>query len=678
MMKYLMLPLVALLNRMKYPLKFAIVGVSTGLVMIILVVLSGMNEYTIWKTAQAEQQGLAAFEPSLDLLIQLQQHRGMSAGALGGNAGMRAGLEKKTPEVESAVQALEKSFAQAPAAWKLPAQAKRVRDLWQPLHSGGLSMSGPQNFAAHTELIDLMIELIGYVDNESGLILDPDTHTYHAIVAISFYMPALSERMGKLRGMANGILASKQINDSQREALAALAGETGMAWNQMRQALTYSAAEKAEARQKLDAFVPKMDAHVQDARRLVREELLSGRFGIEPAAWFAKITEGISLLVDETRNYHLPNLREQLNDRATHAYRLMLLVIGISGLGAVLIMLALVALYRSLRTGLDAIVSGTAALHQGDFTHRITLATQDEMLVVANSFNTMAGKIEGVLQVVLHNAELLRDASSALNGAAGSVSKDAREQSDSTQAMAAATEQMSVSLGEITHHAADTERASSQSHNQASEGRQLVNGIIQEMQKIEAGVDSSASAIRRLGERSDEIAHMIAVIREIADQTNLLALNAAIEAARAGEQGRGFAVVADEVRKLAERTALASAEIVKTVDAIRHDTVDAAENMERGVQQVHQGMELSRNSGVCMDAVCSSVSQVLGSVAEINSALREHGSTNDSVAQNVELIARMSEHVCSEISQTSDTATKLNNLADDLMNSVAGFKVRQG
>jgi methyl-accepting chemotaxis protein len=243
--------------------------------------------------------------------------------------------------------------------------------------------------------------------------------------------------------------------------------------------------------------------------------------------------------------------------------------------------------------------------------------------------------------------------------------------------MAAATEQMAVSLGEINHHAAETERASSQSHAQAREGSEMVGQVLTEMEQIASIVDSSAVSVRKLGERSNEIANMISVIREIADQTNLLALNAAIEAARAGEQGRGFAVVADEVRKLAERTSLASAEIVKTVEAIRHDTAEAAQNMERGVEQVNHGMGLSRESGERMEAVCAGMSHILTSVADINTALREHSGTNESVAQNVERIAHMSEHVCSEINRTSNTASSLSHLADELMASIAGFKVGQ-
>jgi methyl-accepting chemotaxis protein len=243
--------------------------------------------------------------------------------------------------------------------------------------------------------------------------------------------------------------------------------------------------------------------------------------------------------------------------------------------------------------------------------------------------------------------------------------------------MAAAVEQMSVSLGEITHHAGDTESASSASRQQASESNARVAQVVTEMHAIARVVDASAVSVRKLGERSEEIAHMISVIRDIADQTNLLALNAAIEAARAGEQGRGFAVVADEVRKLAERTAVASNEIVRTVDAIRQDTAEAANGMEQGVARVHQGRQLSEDSGQGMLAVCNSVDQVLASIAEINSALREHGSTNESVAQNVETIARMSEHVYNEISQAAGTASALNDLAEELIASVAGFRVSQ-
>ncbi|NSL55463.1 methyl-accepting chemotaxis protein [Uliginosibacterium aquaticum] len=675
-MKTLLAPLLRLFKHLNWNLKFAIVGSFALIVMVLLVSLSSSHEFRTWQTAKAEREGLAMFEPTLEFLLLLQQHRGMSAGALGGNAAMRAGLDKKTPEVEQAARAFASAAQATPAAWALQQPARTIMDDWQKLREGGIALPGPQNFAAHTQTINALIKLVQQLNDVSGLALDPEAHTYYAIAALTMYMPEVTERLGKLRGAANGILAAKQINDNQREALSALSGELALMWQQMRSALHFASQQDADARKHFETFSAQMDTEVAEARKLTREEVLSARFGIEPAEWWKRLTDSIGLLVKDGKGYYLPRLREQLDARASSAGRMMLLVIGGSGAGALLLLLGLATLYHSLREGLDELSAGTQAMSQGDFTQRMALDSRDELGCVATGFNTMCDRVEDVLRMVQNDAQHLQTAAAALTAGAAKVSDDAEQQSSSASAMAAAVEQMSVSLGEISHYAGDTESASSESRQRATESNQMVSQVVTEMSSIASVVEGSAASIRKLGERSEEIAHMISVIREIADQTNLLALNAAIEAARAGEQGRGFAVVADEVRKLAERTTQASNEIVRTVNAIRQDTAAAAAGMEQGVARVQQGSQLSAASGERMLAVCSSADRVLASVAEINTALREHRSTNESVAQNVEHIARMSEHVYAEVSEAARTASELNKLADELLRSVANFRVR--
>lgn len=675
-MKTLLAPVLRVFRHLNWNIKFALVGGIALVVMSILVVLSGHSELDAWKGAQDEELGLKVFEPSLGILIQLQQHRGMSAGALGGNASMRANLEKKRLEVEEAARRFEQSIDTTPKEWALKAAASAIRQQWNELRDKGLSLTGPQNFAAHTKAINDLIAFINELDNASALALDPETGTYYAIAAVTMHMPEVSERLGKLRGMVNGILAAKQIDDAQKEALASLSGELGMSWSQMRHALDFATRDNPTARQEYESFAAKMDAQISAARQLTRDEILSARFAIEPADWWQRITGTIDLLVSETRTALIPGLSEQLKARAEQARNLTFLVFGASAFGGLLILLGLSALYQNLDEGLTAIRAGTHALSAGDLTHRIKMTSSDELGKVAEDFNTMCEHVETVLKTVIGHASRVQAASSSLQATAAAVSNDAEQQSGAASAMAAAVEQMAVSLGEITHHAAATEQASAKSRSEASAGQAIVSQVVTEMASIATVVESNASLIRKLGERSAEIAHMIAVIHEIADQTNLLALNAAIEAARAGEQGRGFAVVADEVRKLAERTSLASREIVQTVDAISSGTEDAAQGMDQGVSKVQRGMQLSLSSGDHMQAVCGSADLVSASISEIGNALREHGSTNENVAQNVETIARMSEHVCREIGKTASTASELNALAEDLLHSVAAFQVR--
>jgi len=676
-MKMLLAPITRLLDHISWNLKFAIVGSITLLIMGVLVVLSGTGELTDWRIARDEQLGLKAFDPTLKFLLQLQQHRGMSAGALGGNQEMKASLEKKTPEVQEASLAFAQAIQETPPGWALNDDAKSILAEWKTLHDTGLTLAPGENFATHTKTINDLMTLIRKLNDTSGLALDPSSSTYYTIMALTMQMPQVTERLGKLRGTGNGILASRQISDTQKMAVAGLCGELDLTWQEMRASLDFATQNTPGTRGKFKEFAGKMDEQVGAARKLALDEIASGKFGIEPTAWWKTVTDTINLLVTETNQTYLPDLKAQLDARADHAHTLMITIFLGSTIGCLTILIGLLALYASLRKGLDALCAGTTALSQGDFTHRITLDATDDLGVVAKDFNIMCEKIENMLRIVVGNVHKLNLASGNLQTAAQTVSHDAMEQSKTATAMASAIEEIARSLLAITQHSDDTEKASSESRHHAEEGGEMVVKVISGMDEMTSVIDAAAVSIRQLEERSSEIAQMISSIKEIADQTNLLALNAAIEAARAGEQGRGFAVVADEVRKLAERTALASAQIVQTVDAIRKDTGAAVVAMENGVRHIHAGQELTQQSGERMKNVCESANQVLSHIAAINDALHEHGIANASVARDVESIAQMSEHVSREIGKTAHTASDLNGYAQDLMQSIAGFRTRE-
>ena len=179
-----------------------------------------------------------------------------------------------------------------------------------------------------------------------------------------------------------------------------------------------------------------------------------------------------------------------------------------------------------------------------------------------------------------------------------------------------------------------------------------------------------------LDEQSHKIAAIVNVIKEIADQTNLLALNAAIEAARAGEQGRGFAVVADEVRKLAERTKLSTEDIAAMIEAIRSGTSQAADSMTQGTVMVNEGMELVSHTGNSMATIHGSTDKVLAALDDISTSLREQSHANSEIAKSVENIARMSESNYASVCDVVSSADQLQSLSETLRNSATRFKIR--
>jgi methyl-accepting chemotaxis protein len=283
--------------------------------------------------------------------------------------------------------------------------------------------------------------------------------------------------------------------------------------------------------------------------------------------------------------------------------------------------------------------------------------------------------MQGLLRVVQQTAEQLGQAATDVSSSAAQVSEGSIEQSSAASSMAAAIEEMTVGIDQIAEHAQTAHEVSTESGVLSEEGGRIVDGTVAEMQKIADTVNQSATIIEELGRHSASISAIVNVIKEIADQTNLLALNAAIEAARAGEQGRGFAVVADEVRKLAERTTSSTQEISSMIGVIQKGTAGAVASMQAGVARVAEGVDLSRRAGASISRIKDGASRVRGDVSDISNSLREQSAASNEIARSVERIAQMSESNSAAVQGTARTARELERLATELQSEVKRFRV---
>ena len=238
----------------------------------------------------------------------------------------------------------------------------------------------------------------------------------------------------------------------------------------------------------------------------------------------------------------------------------------------------------------------------------------------------------------------------------------AEHQADSTSAMAAAIEELTVSSNHSSYSARETVRETHVAVELSGQGADRVHLASQAIQKISDTVTDASSRIRSLEERAKQISSIANVIKDIAGQTNLLALNAAIEAARAGEQGRGFAVVADEVRKLAERPASATTEIEQMITGIQGETMGAVEAMDAALPEVQEGVQLASSASDSLRAIQDGARRTLARVGEVADATQEQSSASTSIAQRVEQIANMVEETTTTIRGTAETAVSYTHL----------------
>jgi methyl-accepting chemotaxis protein len=317
----------------------------------------------------------------------------------------------------------------------------------------------------------------------------------------------------------------------------------------------------------------------------------------------------------------------------------------------------------------------TAVMQQvaaGDLTAAVGKRPDGSLL---HALGTMVTSLRELVKEINVGANRVVENAEQISLASREVSIAAEHQSDATSAMAAAIEELTVSSNHISESASETERDSLAAMTEAGEGSQRVEQATVAIQKIAMTVAEASKQIHELEGRTKQVSSIANVIKDIAGQTNLLALNAAIEAARAGEQGRGFAVVADEVRKLAERTSSATIEIEQMIVGIQKDTIGAVSAMNSALPEVEHGVVLAGSASDSLRAIEAGASRTLGRVREVADATREQSAASTSIAQRVETIAQMVEETSSTIRGTADTANQLELIAQGLKAQIGRFRV---
>ncbi len=352
---------------------------------------------------------------------------------------------------------------------------------------------------------------------------------------------------------------------------------------------------------------------------------------------------------------------------------------AVLGLFAILVggILALL-IVRNISHSLNRTISALTDISQGDgdLTQRLPESGKDEFSQLARAFNAFVSNIQQVIGEIASATGRLGAASQHMSGITDESTRSVQQQLSQTEQVATAMNEMTATVQEVAQHAGDAAAAASNADQEATQGRQVVEGTLQSIGQLADEVESAAGVIQQLENDSDNIGTVLDVIKGIAEQTNLLALNAAIEAARAGEQGRGFAVVADEVRTLASRTHESTVEIEAMIDQLQAGARNAVKAMSESRSRAQSSVDSAAQAGSSLQSIAEAVATINTMNTQIAGAAAEQGSVAEEINQSVVAINQAAEMSTSSINQTATASQELFALSEQLNELIARFRIQ--
>ncbi|MGL4605637.1 MAG: methyl-accepting chemotaxis protein [Iodobacter sp.] len=666
-MRALFSPAVLFVSKLRFAHKFILIALILAiptLYMLGRIVFSYSHELI---NIDHEVTGLKNTTSVRQILDQTQQHRGLTSSYLQGKTDFLPAINESEQKLKLEIANLQPLLA-ASQMNELSEKWQKIQPQLDELVSGWKQAKPGDNFAAHTRTVNAIMGFLADIAHYSGLTLDPETDSYYLQdVYFSDLMPA-AEAMAKARGLGARLATAKVATSQERIQMSTFAATLGLAPERIKIKLARTSQTDLVARGNAIAL------QFQDNEKYLLDAFSSDTITADPAAHFAKLSASIDA-VNQFSSELFSAIEVTVAQRQQRIYRERAMVLSLAALMLGLGTYLFIGAYLSIHGAVKTLRYEADLFAHGDLSHHVSLGVKDELADVGDSFNLMADSLRSTIGLIRKNAGEVSHSADQLNQNASEVVDASHHQASASGEMAAAMEQMSVSIATVSEHAAASEIQAKAASFEVGQGQKLMQQVLHDITALSGNLGDLGSKVDHMKAHSGEIGTIVQVIKEIADQTNLLALNAAIEAARAGEQGRGFAVVADEVRKLAERTTASTAQISQLVDTIRHDTDAAASGMDLARAEMERGSQRVGEANNALAHIGSSSNEELQAVAEINNAMAEQKTTSHSVAKSVERIARLAEDNSHRADQNATLSRNLQSSAAELERLVSQFKL---
>ncbi len=671
----LLAPGIKFMRALKFRNKFLILGILFLIPTIWVFKLYILENLRIIDFSEKERLGVQYISAVYPVAKGTAKIRGLTNAYLNGNVAIKDKLDNAILAVNMAFDKLE--MVETRLAEQLSSQisVESLRANLKSLNGKALSQSSEKTFHAYTSYLGTIQSYIIHLADISNLILDSDLDTHYLMDSVVVSLPAMLDKVGQVRGLGAGIVAKKTFTPSTFTTLTGLVEKIKLFGDKVDMGIKkvfQSSASNKEILGEIERdFIQSWKVFIS----LTKSEILEpDSIQVDSNSYF---NTGTKTLVNgyKLSSAALPLLDSLLKKRIDKKESEMYQTIAMIAAVFLLIGYLFMAFSESVMQSINDINATVTKLSKGNFKVDSAINSKDEIGSIAENLNVMIEKISSLLSQVINSANQVATTASQTSATAVQAQDGINRQSSEIEQVATAINEMSATVHDVAKNTSSAAELTQTADTEANNGRQVVSQSIDSVNRLASDMESSSQVIQDLEAQSEGIGKVIDVIRGIAEQTNLLALNAAIEAARAGEQGRGFAVVADEVRTLASRTQESTREINDMVAKLQEGAQSAVAAMAQGTTQTAQSVDQSIQAGAALDKISSAVSTIYDMNAQIASAAEEQSSVSEEINRNIVNIRDIAEDTVEGANQTAQSSAQMSQVAEELIALVNEFKV---